>query len=660
MTTTPRLWKSQTQVNTTDSGPNGDAQVGGQIAALKDGGYVVVWADGSGAYNPSGTALVAQRYSSAGNKVGGEVNLSSSFPGSASSPAVTVLPNGNLAVAFVGDLFNFGFKDTFVRIFSPALALIRTDTIDDGTTQAGDPSITALANGGYAVSFTADDTQIVGHVVSPAGVVGPGFGLGGATHSELATLSNGNFVVVHESSSSVTLEVFTPNADPVVILPGVDSGSGLDPDVAALRGGGFVVVWTDPASTASDIRATIFSNDTGVPNFDAFQFRVNTATAGVQNEASVVALADGGFLVTWENDNADLVRAQRFDAVGHKIGVEFTVKIGVSVDSPEAALLTDGRIAFAVGDVSTGDADVDTSIWDPRTLERNFDGINQTDFLWQNNSGQAAVWLLNGTSFVSGGPAGPNPGASWHLQGDGDFNKDGRSDFLWQNDNGQAAVWLMNGTSVIGGGPVGGNPGPSWHVIDSGDFNGDGNDDFLWQDNSGQAAVWLMNGTSLVGGGPVGNPGADWHVKASGDFNGDLRSDILWQNDSGEAAVWLMNGTSLVGGGPVGNPGPSWHVIDAGDFNGDHWSDILWQNDSGEAAIWLMNGTNLIGGGPVGNPGADWHVVGAGEFNNGDTKSDILWQNDGGQAAVWLLNGTSLIGGGPVGGNPGADWDLIA
>ena len=66
--------------------------------------------------------------------------------------------------------------------------------------------------------------------------------------------------------------------------------------------------------------------------------------------------------------------------------------------------------------------------------------------------------------------------------------------------------------------------------------------------------------------------------------------------------------------------------------------------------------------GPAGsfNPGPSWHVVGAGQFGNGDIKSDILWQADFGQAAVWLMDGTSMVGGGPVGGNPGADWHLIA
>ena len=61
MTTTPRLWKPQTQVNTADSG----AQTDGQIAATHDGGYVVIW--------HSFNFTIGQRYDSAGNKLSGEV-----------------------------------------------------------------------------------------------------------------------------------------------------------------------------------------------------------------------------------------------------------------------------------------------------------------------------------------------------------------------------------------------------------------------------------------------------------------------------------------------------------------------------------------------------------------------------------------------------------
>jgi hypothetical protein len=40
MTTTRGRWKSQTQVNTTDGGAD---EFDGQVAALQDGGYIVVW-----------------------------------------------------------------------------------------------------------------------------------------------------------------------------------------------------------------------------------------------------------------------------------------------------------------------------------------------------------------------------------------------------------------------------------------------------------------------------------------------------------------------------------------------------------------------------------------------------------------------------------------
>ena len=59
---------------------------------------------------------------------------------------------------------------------------------------------------------------------------------------------------------------------------------------------------------------------------------------------------------------------------------------------------------------------------------------------------------------------------------------------------------------------VGANPGPSWHVEGTGDFNGDGKSDILWQHDSGQAAIWTMDGTTLIGGAITPNPGADWHL----------------------------------------------------------------------------------------------------------------------------------------------------
>src|SRR5258706_281357 len=53
-----------------------------------------------------------------------------------------------------------------------------------------------------------------------------------------------------------------------------------------------------------------------------------------------------------------------------------------------------------------------------------------------------------------------------------DFDGDSHSDILWQNDSGQAAVWLVNGTTRVSSANVGSNPGPSRHGKGGGVFNG--------------------------------------------------------------------------------------------------------------------------------------------------------------------------------------------
>jgi hypothetical protein len=145
-----------------------------------------------------------------------------------------------------------------------------------------------------------------------------------------------------------------------------------------------------------------------------------------------------------------------------------------------------------------------------------FDANGKSDILCQSISGQAAIWLMEGTTFAAGGAAGPNPGTTWHVKGAGDFNGDGYGDILWQNDDGTPVVWFMNGTTMLGGGVLGFNPGSAWKVVGAGDFNGDGKADIAWQNSDGTPAIWLMNGTSLLSGASFANPGSSWHVIAMG------------------------------------------------------------------------------------------------------------------------------------------------
>jgi ELWxxDGT repeat protein len=192
---------------------------------------------------------------------------------------------------------------------------------------------------------------------------------------------------------------------------------------------------------------------------------------------------------------------------------------------------------------------------------------NRVLFVGDDVSGNPNLWVTDGTSTGTAELA-PSGASATGLEPDditvitavhGDFNDDRSSDFLWQNSSGEVAIWELNGTSVIGSGSLG-SPGPSWHTIGTGDFNADGFADILWENADGSVAIWEMNGASLVGSAIVANPGPSWHAVGSGDFNGDGFSDILWQNTDGSNAVWEMNGTSPIASAIIANPGPTWHA----------------------------------------------------------------------------------------------------
>ena len=270
----------------------------------------------------------------------------------------------------------------------------------------------------------------------------------------------------------------------------------------------------------------------------------------------------------------------------------------------------------------------------PPGFSRDFNGDGFSDILWQNTSGQAAIWELDGTSQIAGAArSAANPGPSWTEVGSGDFNGDGHSDILWQNANGQAAIWETK-HQCIGGGSVGANPGPSWRAVGTGDFNGDGLSDILWQNttgrprsgrltgltdrrrdgrpNRGRAGRRLGRATSTAtaiptfcGRTPMGRSrsgkrtGAAWLASASVSSNpGRVGSGRDWRLQRRRPFRHPVPEFGQRAGCDLGNgrdghhrrarwssasPGSSWHAIRTGDFNGDGHSDILWQNASGQA-----------------------------------------------------------------------------
>src|SRR6185436_14277277 len=92
--------------------------------------------------------------------------------------------------------------------------------------------------------------------------------------------------------------------------------------------GDFVVTWSsaDQDGAASGIFGRRFDSS-GVPQ--AAEFQVNSYTAASQLYSAVAMSAAGSFVVVWESNGQDgesgSVFAQRFDAGGAPLGVEFGV-----------------------------------------------------------------------------------------------------------------------------------------------------------------------------------------------------------------------------------------------------------------------------------------------------------------------------------------------
>jgi len=267
-------------------------------------------------------------------------------------------------------------------------------------------------------------------------------------------------------------------------------------------------------------------------------------------------------------------------------------------------------------------------------------------FLRNFSTGDNSVWLMNGTTKISGAYS-DNASLNWVAVGMGDFDGNGTSDVFWRDPStGANAVWLMNGAVKTGAYLE--SAATSWSVGAIADLNGDGKADVFWTNTNGSTAVWLMNGASKSVGAVLENVPAGWQVVGSGDFDGDGNADILWRNTTtGANSIWFMNGTTKVSGAYTETVSDlNWKVVGVGDFDGDGKADILWRNTAtGADAIWFMNGATKTLGSYIETSPTNWSVAEVGDFN-GDGRADILWRdNSTGADAMWLMNGaTKTVG----------------
>ena len=124
------------------------------VAALKDGGFIVTWR--SEGQDLSSGGIYAQRYDAAGNTVGTEFRVNTITTGNQDDPAVTALENGGWVITWT-DTNGAG------RRFGVFLQYDAAGRQMDGQTQVNtyvystqyQPAITSMADGGFIVAYSS-------------------------------------------------------------------------------------------------------------------------------------------------------------------------------------------------------------------------------------------------------------------------------------------------------------------------------------------------------------------------------------------------------------------------------------------------------------------------------------------------------------------------
>ena len=357
------------------------------IAALPNGRFIVTWTDNSGTgTDKDDDSIHAQIFSVGGNgvipnpppprqftavnetKSGSEDSplsiAASALIGDATNPTNVALSlslgqakhgtvtmvNGN--VQFTPDA-NFSGVASFDYTLSDGNGGTSTATVTVNVAPVADAPTLSVSS--QAATALPANTSRVGAEFQANGLT-----VGGEFFSDVATFSDGGYVVAYtdtsytdgEENSGIRMRIFDANGNggADIHVNTTVAGGQYQPKIAILADGKFVVSWDDEGATVGDtdgdaVRAQIYNrNGTKVGG----EFIVNTTTAGNQDNTSIAALPNGGFVVTWDDTSGQggdasgsSIKAQIYDGGGNKVGGEFLVNSQMTNDQqlPSVAAL---------------------------------------------------------------------------------------------------------------------------------------------------------------------------------------------------------------------------------------------------------------------------------------------------------------------------------
>jgi serralysin len=294
-------------------------------------------------------------------------------PGQRQSDA-TSLADGGFAV-----VSRAAGTDLDVDLFNAA----RADAGGADTGPGGRPAIDQLTNGNLVVvsQTTGAGTTITVSLHSATGVLLSTVDIGDteSTRADVAALNNGGFVVVNQDlvggDQDIELRRFDANGAPVGPMITVDGSPGTNETnakVAVLDGGRIVVAFEKEVGGQTEIWTAIYEEDGTV-----VQAAAQVDTAGTINrDVDIVAKADGGYAIVYEDNwwnagaNSDITLWE-FDANGGSQGARnISDPAGVDATNEHSATITrmpGGVLAVSYTKEVGGNGDSYVRLFDPVT-----------------------------------------------------------------------------------------------------------------------------------------------------------------------------------------------------------------------------------------------------------------------------------------------------
>ncbi|WP_460154579.1 type I secretion C-terminal target domain-containing protein [Pseudomonas sp. S2_G10] len=394
------------------------------LTALKDGGYIVAWSDqGTG----STDYIYTQRYNASGVKTGGPALVNSVTNSAQEDPTITALANGGYVVAWQSDSFD-DMSDIAAQVYNANGAKVGSEFIVNTSRNGIQDSaqITALKDGGFVVSWASYGQDGSGWGGYLQRYNASGAKTGAETRVSTTTqydqdgptvtgLADGGMMVVWEGNGTGdTSGIFGQRFK----ADGSKSGGEIrintrvaddqtDPMIKVLSNGNYVVTWQsapddgdgdDETDAPGDVYAQLF-NAAGVKV--GAETRVNTTTAGNQEEPDVTAMTGGGYLVTWAGQGTGDVNgifAQLFNASGVKVGSETRINTTTTGNQmfTQVTTLADGGYVIAwESSVVNGQVDVYTQRFDANG--------NKVSSLTGDTLANTLTWTGAGSVIIDGG-----------------------------------------------------------------------------------------------------------------------------------------------------------------------------------------------------------------------------------------------------------------